>query len=465
MFPLRLELDYPSLFKLTITQQQLHTHRVHNAAHGLVNSTTECYNIKWMSNKRSFLFRDFIYLGDSYWFGGASMFDSYWPINSRKHHLDAFVTADSFNRNYGSIQERFWMSSSGAGLFIDYDVPLFVDINQHIPDYLLLESHFSPPFTNSLRKPLTLNYTLCFAMSPQKMFLTAARNFWNIPTSIPNARLFQLPSWSTWASFKWGISTDVLLEYAHNISMMGFQGNHMVIDDGWMQHYGDFKFSTSSFPEPSQLIKELKRKNFTLSLWLHPFSNFYSSSFWKTDNDGYSYWVHYAFKWLPSLMLWWNGVGAALDLTNEQTIQWFVSELRDILTEYDIDSFKFDAGEASWLPHFKSFKNPLDNPNDYTQSLTRIAQLLDRGAHMQEIRSSVSSQDCPIFVRLIDKVSEWSNSNGLRSIIPQALTVGLIGYPFVLADMIGGNAYYGIIIHATQLPDRELYIRWIQVSF
>ncbi|HEY0604995.1 MAG TPA: hypothetical protein VGD58_18905, partial [Herpetosiphonaceae bacterium] len=33
-----------------------------------------------------------------------------------------------------------------------------------------------------------------------------------------------------------------------------------------------------------------------------------------------------------------------------------------------------------------------------------------------------------------------------------------IGYPFVLPDMIGGNAYGG------ELPDRELMIRWTQVT-
>ena len=42
--------------------------------------------------------------------------------------------------------------------------------------------------------------------------------------------------------------------------------------------------------------------------------------------------------------------------------------------------------------------------------------------------------------------------------LTQALTLGLIGYPYVLPDMIGGNAYEG------EVPDAELMIRWTQRS-
>ena len=365
---------------------------------------SECYNIHWTSlENRIDFFRDFIYLADSYWYGGASMLESYWPINARESNMAPFVTGDSFKKNYGSIQERFWMSSSGVSIFIDYDAPLFVDINVLKKNFLVLETHFSQPYSNSNKKPLTLNYTVCFAHSPKQSFSTAAKYFWKIPSSIPNPRLFYSPSWSTWAMFKRGINSDVIISYAKNILDFGFSGSHMIIDDGWMSDYGDFQFLSSSFPHPQKLTKYLKQQNFTISLWLHPFSAMTSSSFWKTDQDGFSYWVHYVFKWLPSLMLWWNGIGAALDLTNQQTIEWYVDELKQVLEVYNIDAFKFDAGEASWLPHFRSFKQPLDNPNDYTQSLNIIAEKLDTGKHMQEVRSSVSYQQLSAFVRLIDK--------------------------------------------------------------
>lgn len=35
--------------------------------------------------------------------------------------------------------------------------------------------------------------------------------------------------------------------------------------------------------------------------------------------------------------------------------------------------------------------------------------------------------------------------------------MGLSGYPFILPDMIGGNAY-------GEKPSKELFIRWVQVN-
>lgn len=58
---------------------------------------------------------------------------------------------------------------------------------------------------------------------------------------------------------------------------------------------------------------------------------------------------------------------------------------------------------------------------------------------------------------MLDKLSHWGYDAGLKSMIPTALLFGILGYPFVLPDMIGGNAY-------GDWPTKELYIRWLQVN-
>jgi len=71
----------------------------------------------------------------------------------------------------------------------------------------------------------------------------------------------------------------------------------------------------------------------------------------------------------------------------------------------------------------------------------------DKDLRLQEVRTSVASQHVPIFTRLMDKDSRWGPDNGLQSLIPSVLFYGIAGYPFVLPDMIGGNAYNSIFIH------------------
>ena len=61
-------------------------------------------------------------------------------------------------------------------------------------------------------------------------------------------------------------------------------------------------------------------------------------------------------------------------------------------------------------------------------------------------------------VRMGDRDTVWGVENGLQSLIPALLTSAVLGYPFTLPDMVGGNAYWG------QFPDTELMIRWAQAS-
>merc|ERR1719219_1193636 len=76
---------------------------------------------------------------------------------------------------------------------------------------------------------------------------------------------------------------------------------------------------------------------------------------------------------------------------------------------------------------------------------------------MVEVRTGRRTQHLPIFVRMLDKFSSWGYDNGLKSMVTTLLQFGMVGYVFVLPDMIGGNGYGGA-------PSRELYIRWLQVN-
>jgi len=54
---------------------------------------------------------------------------------------------------------------------------------------------------------------------------------------------------------------------------------------------------------------------------------------------------------------------------------------------------------------------------------------------------------------MLDKDSVWGYDNGLKTLIPTLLHFGILGYPYTLPDMIGGNAYNG------QMPSKEMFIR------
>ncbi|CAL4083846.1 unnamed protein product, partial [Meganyctiphanes norvegica] len=153
---------------------------------------------------------------------------------------------------------------------------------------------------------------------------------------------------------------------------------------------------------------------------------------------------------------WWQGLKAGIiDFTNPEAAQWFSSRLNAIKSETGIDSFKFDAGEASWLPDIYTLGvNQSLWPNVYT---TEYVNTLAEFGGMVETRVGRGTQHQPIFVRMLDKDSIWGSYNGLQTMVPSLLHFGILGYPFVLPDMVGGNAYY-------LKPSKELFIRWAQAN-
>lgn len=52
---------------------------------------------------------------------------------------------------------------------------------------------------------------------------------------------------------------------------------------------------------------------------------------------------------VPGLIRWWQGTGAMVNVTNEAAVEWFVHKL-ERLQSVGVSSFKFDAGEACYMP-------------------------------------------------------------------------------------------------------------------
>ena len=65
-----------------------------------------------------------------------------------------------------------------------------------------------------------------------------------------------------------------------------------------------------------------------------------------------------------------------------------------------------------------------------------------------------------MYVHLGRKEAKWGADNGLQSVIPAVLTLGILGYPFVIPDVVGGSCMNG----NASSPNRELYIRWFQMA-
>lgn len=94
--------------------------------------------------------------------------------------------------------------------------------------------------------------------------------------------------------------------------------------------------------------------------------------------------------------------------------------------------------------------HPIALTSDYVRAVSKFGSMI-------ETRAAHQTQDLPIFLRMMDKDTRWTFENGLPTLITTLLQLNMVGYPFVLPDMIGGNGY-------NENPSKELFIRWLQVN-
>jgi myogenesis-regulating glycosidase len=271
------------------------------------------------------------------------------------------------------------------------------------------------------------------------------------PRSVPPSDYFRLPIYTTWVEHKVDVSQAKVLEYARNIHSHDLPCGVIEIDDKWESLYGDMEFDSTKFPDPKAMVDELHRLGYRVTLWVHPFVNLDAKTFAQPrfhalllkDPRGE-----------PGLIRWWNGIAAVWDFTNSAASAEFRARLERLQSRYGLDGFKFDGGDVNLLPRDLRASKPItaaEYPDIYNREATARFP-------WEETRVGVYSQPLGIVQRLIDKHSVWGRENGLAAIVPEAITVSLRGFPYVMPDMIGGNQYDNDRI------DKELLVRWAQAS-
>ncbi|XP_011693783.1 PREDICTED: uncharacterized family 31 glucosidase KIAA1161 [Wasmannia auropunctata] len=392
---------------------------------------------------------------DTQWFGGPQLRNQHWPVQNTYFNEEPYLPTHPANM---AIAERYWLSGNGIYIYVNEESPLFIDQNNYRDKYLCMIAKNKAPYQH--RDSIEITYTLGVFSDAKAAHQHAVNNNLGKPKGHPNERMIRYPIWSTWARYKANVSEKVVETYADEIVANNFTNSQIEIDDNWETCYGSAEFDPVKFPDVPALVQRLKAKGFHVTLWIHPFIN-------RNCESAYAFALNnsYFVKNLEGdvQMSWWQGSDAStIDFTNPNAVTWWVGRLKR-LQGLGIDSFKFDAGEVSWLPQVPSLSGDLKmQPGIFTKKYT--SELANNFDDTIEVRVGWRSQELPIFVRMIDKDTGWTWNNGLPTLITTLLQMNLNGYVHVLPDMIGGNGYLNGSLNGTVYPSKEIFIRWMQAN-
>ncbi|XP_077987111.1 myogenesis-regulating glycosidase-like [Glandiceps talaboti] len=415
----------------------------------------DCYDIKWISLSCDVIPMDCLHMANAHWFGGAETLYQYWPIESSHLAMKPYVTT-----RHGSVLERYWVNCRGVGIKMDDFVPLHVSVNNDDAMLCFKSSYDSKVYSNLDGEHLQLKYQVCLGNNVKMTHQFMSQRHFDRPSAVPAEEMFRKPIWSTWVRHGKHVDQGKVMQFADEINSHWFPNGQLEIDDNWSTVYGDFEFNHAKFPNPRDMVDRLHGMGFTVSVWVTPFANLDSKAFTEGLNNGY--WVEDGKGQTPAVVKWFSpNIGTILDVTNPEAVEWFLSRLERLRHDVGIDAFKCDAGEVYYLPQSYITQHPLRSPNEYS---TKYVEMVSRLGDKTEVRTAHRTQVFPVFVRIFDRFTRWGYDNGLKSIIPTMFVFGLHGYPFILPDMIAGNDMARQIDTDPELPDRELYIRWVQLN-
>jgi alpha-glucosidase (family GH31 glycosyl hydrolase) len=277
-------------------------------------------------------------------------------------------------------------------------------------------------------------------------FQQARQRCFPSPGRLPAEILFRSPQYNTWIELTYNQEEDAILAYAQRLISEGYPPGVLIIDDNWQEDYGVWKFHPRRFRNPKALVDRLHGLGFEVMLWICPFVSPDSAVFRSLRSKGA---LVLANTGKPHIAEWWNGASAVLDLTQTAGRAWFERQLEDITRTYGIDGFKFDAGDFAFYP---------EQAAEHCQAFNRIGC----GYALNEYRAAWKGADLPLAQRLADRRHSWGDG-GLGSVLPNLIAQGLIGYPFVCPDMIGGGEYQSFSDENFRL-DEELVVRYAQAA-
>jgi alpha-glucosidase len=291
-------------------------------------------------------------------------------------------------------------------------------------------------------------------------YLAAAKAHMRFEGKSPPDVFFSLPQWNNWIEiFMNGVNQKSADEYTDELAKSGFPCGVYMMDGGWLSHQGSYEFYEKDFPDPKGLFDRIRSHGWIPLIWTAHFVSPDSREYKKLRyHDKLDCLDYLAYRKAPgskaaAVVRWWSGISAVYDLTKPEANAYYAKILHEFADKYGIKGFKFDAGDPSFFIEDCRFHDESAEPVDYTRL---YAELAAREFPYHEIRVSWKCGGLPLVTRLNDRAHAWTGKGAQDTVIPQVVSAGLLGCPYLVADMVGGGLEVSFV---GKEIDEKLFVR------
>lgn len=276
----------------------------------------------------------------------------------------------------------------------------------------------------------------------REAYLAASAKHFPFNGRTPAELLFAKPQWNNWIEIAiQGMRQTSVDAYTEALARSGFPCGVYIMDGGWLSHNGSYRFHAPDFPDPRGMFRRIREKGWKAMIWTAAFVSPDCREY-KLLRHGKGYMIdgkdvlaydkarpgrHAGVVW------WWSGISCVWDLTYAPGWDDYAQTLRRFAAEYGIDGFKWDAGDVGPMARTLRFHDPAKRAVDWAHDYVRV------GAELfpyNEYRVGFRTGGMPVMQRLPDVHHRWE---AIRRVSGMVQAAGLLGSPYVVADMVGGG--------------------------
>lgn len=377
--------------------------------------------------------------------------EKFTPLNKWGQELVSWTvdagTVSSY-RSYKNIP--FFVSTAGYGLLV----------------------HSSCPIVYCMGSESTISYSIHISDSQLDYFLIYGPDFKHILKRYcdltgyaPVPPQWSFGFWISRCSYKSRVEIEAIVR---EMRARDLPCDVIHLDPWWMGNgpWSTYEWDTESFPNPEEMIQNLRAQGMRICLWIHPYVPKGTKAYDEVLEKGY--YVRSPDGGVSPPVDYFLGTElAVLDFTNPQTCAWLESKLQTLL-DMGVAVFKTDFGEQAPVDAiYHDGRSGLGMHNLYPLLYNRMVFELTKRHYGRGLvwgRSGYAgSQRYPV---------QWGGDSygsfdQLASQLRGLLSYGMSGVPFCSHD-VGGFDYAP---QAFDQPNPEdypkdptLYIRWLQLG-
>ena len=355
---------------------------------------------------------------------GGDYYTTYYPeptfVSSRKYwiHVDSFAYAD-FNFKHADFHELFF-----------WEIP-----NQLVLNFKDTYLELVSDLTDYTKRPPKLPEFLL-----DGMVIGVQGGLEQVLTYLRQAQEADVKVSGIWAQ-DWA---------GHNYTSFG------------KRLYWNWKLNETVYPNLKDEIKKLEKENIAFLTYICPFLLENESLFNEAKSNHYLALTKSGDVYKEDFGEFYCGI---VDLTNPDAFNWYKNVIKTNLIDLGIKGWMADFGE--YLPIDCVLHNQKDAKlmhNEWpvlwakcnyeavkeSNKLGEVFYFMRAGAH--------GSQHYATSLWAGDQSVNWETHDGIASVIPAALSTGIIGNPFTHSDIGGYTSLHG------NIRTKELFDRWLEMN-